>query len=177
MTVDDVLDEVLRNEGGYVNDPSDKGGETNWGVTKAVARANGYAGAMNDMPKATALAIYRSQYVEKPGFARVAAISPTIAAELVDTGVNMGPAVPSGFLQRALNGLNQGGADWPDIVADGKIGPATLNALTAFIKKRGTEGERRMLALLNALQGARYLSLAEASPSQEKFLFGWLGRI
>lgn len=177
MTIDDVLGEVLRNEGGYVNDPSDNGGETNWGVTKAVARANGYTGAMKDMPKATALAVYRSQYVEKPGFARVAAISPTIAAELVDTGVNMGPAVSSGFLQRALNGLNQRGADWPDIVADGRIGPATLNALSAFIKKRGAEGERRLVALLNALQGARYLSLAEASPSQEKFLFGWLGRL
>jgi lysozyme family protein len=175
--IDDILANVLKAEGGYVNDPSDKGGETNWGITKAVARTAGYQGAMKDLPKAIALEIYRGQYVIKPGFGLIANISPAIAAELVDTGVNMGPAVPSGFLQRALNALNQQGADYPDIVADGRIGAATVGALKAFLAKRGAEGERRLLALLNALQGARYLSLAEGSPSQERFMYGWLDRV
>lgn len=177
MTIDDILADVLKNEGGYVNDPSDRGGETNWGVTANVARVNGYTGPMRDMPRSKALDIYRTQYVVKPGFAAIAELSPAIAAELVDTGVNMGPAVPSGFLQRSLNALNQQGADFKDIVADGKIGPATVNALRLYLAKRGKEGEARLLKLLNALQGARYLSLAEGSPSQEKFMFGWLGRI
>lgn len=177
MTIDDILENVLKNEGGYVNDPSDRGGETNWGITLNTARVNGYAGNMRDMPRSRALEIYRKQYVVKPGFDDIATLSPAIAAELVDTGVNMGPAVPSGFLQRALNALNQQQADYRDIVADGRVGPATVNALRAYLAKRGKEGERRLLALLNALQGARYLSLAEGSPSQEKFMFGWLGRI
>lgn len=175
--IDAILETVLRNEGGYVNDPSDRGGETNWGITLNVARTNGYGGAMKDMPRDKALDIYRTQYVVKPGFAAIAEVSPLIAAELVDTGVNMGPAVPSGFLQRSLNALNQQGADYKDIVADGKIGPATVAALRAYIAKRGKEGEKRLLALLNALQGARYLSLAEGSPSQERFMYGWLDRI
>lgn len=177
MTIDDILENVLKAEGGYVNDHSDRGGETNWGVTLNVARVNGYSGPMRDMPRSKALEIYRSQYVEKPGFALIAEVSPSIAAELVDTGVNMGPAVPSGFLQRSLNALNQQQADYRDIVADGRVGPATVNALKAYLAKRGKEGERRLLALLNALQGARYLSLAEGSPSQERFMFGWLDRI
>ena len=177
MTIDDILENVLKAEGGWVHDPADRGGETNWGVTLNVARANGYAGPMRDMPRSKALEIYRKQYVEKPGFALVAEVSPLIAAELVDTGVNMGPAVPSGFLQRSLNALNQQQADYRDIVADGRVGPATVNALRAYMAKRAKEGERRLLALLNALQGARYLSLAEGSPSQERFMFGWLDRI
>ncbi|MEG1325710.1 MAG: glycosyl hydrolase 108 family protein, partial [Janthinobacterium sp.] len=52
-----VINAILRAEGGYVNDPLDAGGETNFGITVAVARANGYKGAMRDMPEAVARAI------------------------------------------------------------------------------------------------------------------------
>lgn len=172
MTIDDILAEVLRNEGGYVNDPRDRGGETNWGITKAVARDNGYAGAMRDMPKATALDIYRKRYVDGPGFANVARVSPAVAAELVDTGVNMGPAVAGRFLQRALNLLTDGG-----LVVDGIVGPASIRRLTEFMQKRGLEGERRLLALLNAFQGTRYAELAEGRAANRAFIYGWLGRI
>ncbi len=176
-TIDSIIDDVIRAESGYVNDVNDRGGATRWGITEKVARANGYTGAMRDLPEAKAREIYRGQYVIAPGFGLVANVSPLIAAELVDTGVNMGPAIPSGFLQRALNALNRQQSDYPDIVADGKVGPATVRSLTAYLAKRGAEGERRLLALLNALQGHRYLSLAEGSPSQESFLYGWLGRV
>ena len=70
MTVDDILEHVLANEGGYVDDPRDAGGETMLGITKAVARANGYAGPMRDLTRAKALDIYRGQYVIAPGFGR-----------------------------------------------------------------------------------------------------------
>ena len=177
MTVDQIIDRILKAEGGYVNDPNDKGGETNHGITVAVARANGYKGPMRDMTQAQAREIYRGRYVIAPGFGLINNVSPTIAAELVDTGVNMGPAIPSGYLQRALNALNRRQQDYKDIVADGKVGPATVAALKAYLAKRGPDGERRLLALLNALQGARYLSIAENNPTQEAFMFGWLDRI
>jgi lysozyme family protein len=176
LMIDDVLEHVLRAEGGYVNDPNDAGGETNHGITIAVARANGFAGPMRDLPRSLALAIYRKRYVDDPGFAKVAAICPSIGAELVDTGVNMGPATAAMFLQRALNGLNRGGKDYPDIAADGRVGPGTLAALKAYRDRRGSEGERRLLILLNALQGARYLALAEGRAANESFLYGWLDR-
>lgn len=51
-----------------MNDPSDKGGETNYGITVATARANGYKGAMRDLPLQTAKDIYRNEYLVKPGF-------------------------------------------------------------------------------------------------------------
>jgi lysozyme family protein len=177
LTIDQVIDGVLVNEGGYVNDPRDAGGETNFGITIATARQQGYAGAMRDMPRDFAREIYRRQYVIAPGFDKIAAIDAAIGAELVDTGVNMGPAVAATFLQRALNGLNNQGRDFPDIVADGVAGRATRDSLSAFLAKRGPEGQRRLLALLNALQGARYLSLAEGRAANEAFLYGWLGRV
>ena len=57
-TIDDVIEEVLRREGGYVNDPSDAGGATNFGITQATARQNGYTGDMRALPRALAKEIY-----------------------------------------------------------------------------------------------------------------------
>lgn len=39
-----VIDGILSLEGGYVNNPADRGGATNWGITEATARAFGYKG-------------------------------------------------------------------------------------------------------------------------------------
>lgn len=177
MTIDDVIDGVLQREGGYVNDPRDAGGETNFGITLATARASGFAGAMRDLTRDQARVIYRKRYIEAPGFDKVATLSPAIAAELVDTGVNMGPAVAGRFLQRALNALNNQGRDYPDVTTDGVVGPGTRAALEAFLRRRGVEGERRLLRLLNALQGARYVELAEGRAANEAFMFGWLERV
>ena len=176
-TINAIIEEVLANEGGYVNDPRDAGGETNFGITIATARANGFTGPMKAMTRDFARGVYVKQYVEAPGFDKIAAISPSIGAELVDTGVNMGPKVAAQFLQRALNGLNNQGKDYADLLVDGSAGQKTRDALTAFLKKRGAEGERRLLMLLNALQGERYLSLCEGRAANEAFLFGWLARI
>ena len=172
MTLDDIIAGILVNEGGYVNDAADRGGETMYGITVATARQQGYTGPMRDLPRSFATEVYRRRYIIAPGFDKVAALSMPIAAELVDTGVNMGPVVAARFLQRSLNGLGDGG-----LVVDGHCGPATLAALKAFLDKRPVLGEKRLIALLNALQGARYLDLVEAKPGQKKFLFGWLGRI
>lgn len=176
-TINGIIEEVLAKEGGYVNDPRDRGGETNFGLTIATARANGYTGPMKAMTRDFAFGVYNKQYVVAPGFDKIAAISPSIGAELVDTGVNMGPKVAAQFLQRALNGLNNQGKDYADLLVDGSAGQKTREALTAFLKKRGVEGERRLLLLLNALQGERYLSLCEGRSANEAFLFGWLARI
>lgn len=173
-TIDDIIEAVLDAEGGYVNDARDPGGETNWGITIATARANGYAGAMRELPRELAVEIYRRRYVIGPEFDRIAAISGPIAAELVDTGVNMGPKVAGSFLQRALNALNNGGKDFADLVVDGATGARTRVALAAFLDKRGAEGERVLLAALNALQGERYISLGEARQANEAFVYGWL---
>ena len=174
MGVDSLIEGVIGREGGYSNHPADRGGETMWGITIGVARENGYHGPMKAMPRAVAKGIYLRRFVTKPGFGAVMALSEPIAEELVDTGVNMGPTVPSLFLQQALNGLNNRGKLYSDIVEDGDVGPATLNALRAYLKRRGADGEAVMLKALNCLQGARYIELAGKRTANETFLYGWL---
>jgi lysozyme family protein len=86
----------------------------------------------------------------------------------------MGPAIAAGFLQRALNALNRGASDFPDMKVDGRIGASTLGALDAFLARRGKAGETVLLKAVEALQGERYLHLAEQRPANEAFLYGWL---
>ncbi len=175
MNIDQLLDDLLAREGGYVNHPADRGGPTRFGISEAVARAHGYAGAMAELPREEATAIYRRLYWLRPRFDQVAVRSPRIAAETFDTGVNMGPAVATTFLQRALTALNRNGKDFADLVPDGRIGPRTLAALDGFLKVRGkAKGETVLLRALEALQGERYLRLAERRPANEAFLYGWL---
>ena len=174
ITIEDLLDDLLDREGGYVHHPADRGGPTCWGVTEAVARAAGYDGPMRRLPRETAAALYRRRYWDAPGFDRVATRAPALAAELFDTGVNMGPAVATGFLQRVLNALNRGASDWPDIAVDGRIGPATLAALGRFLTRREPVAEVVLTRACDALQGERYLRLAERRPANEAFLYGWL---
>ena len=170
-----LVDALIEREGGYVNHPADRGGPTCFGITEAVARAHGYGGAMRDLPQREAVAIYRRLYWLRPRFDQVAIRAPRLAAELFDTGANMGPAVAATFLQRALTALNRSGRDYPDLVPDGRIGESTLGALDAFSKVRGKAGaETVLLRAIEALQGERYLRLAERRPANEAFLYGWL---
>lgn len=169
-----VIDDILRAEGGYVNDPADKGGETNFGITVAVARANGYTGPMRTLPVTVARAIYLARYITGPKFDQVLAIHAGIGAELIDTGVNMGPRPAAEFLQRWLNGFNDTGTRYPVLTVDGRLGDQSLAALAAFIAWRGQDGASVMLRALNGLQAARYLDITEANKTQRRFLFGWL---
>jgi len=174
MSIESMIEATIGKEGGYSNHPSDKGGPTRWGITEAVARKYGYKGDMRSLPRETAVAIYRQKYAIDPGFAAVAQISPAIGEELFDTGVNMGPGVPALWLQEWLNVFNQQGRLYPDIKEDGDIGPATLAALRAFLKARGSEGERVMVRALNCSQGERYKMLSRARQANEDFTWGWL---
>lgn len=172
--IDTIIEGVLAREAGYVVHPSDRGGPTNWGITQTVARLNGYAGDMRAMPAEVARQIYRRRYILEPRFDLVLAASVRIGEEVVDTGVNMGPAVAAVFLQRWLNGFNLRGRIYSDLFVDGRVGPVTAEALRAFVRHRGAEGEAVMVAALNSVQGGRYLEISERDANQEDFLYGWV---
>lgn len=80
--------------------------QTNWGVTQATARAHGYTGDMRNLTREQTLEILEADYWDGPRFDQVEAISPVIAAELCDTGVNMEPSVQVKWFQRWLNVFN-----------------------------------------------------------------------
>ena len=167
------INTVIGKEGGYSNDKHDSGGETMWGITADEARSHGYTGPMRDLPRDTAIAIYKADYWVGPGFDKLYAVSPTLAAKLLDTGINMGVGTGVKFLQRALNVLNQRGTQWPDLMVDGGLGQKTLDALAAFFKMRGKPAEAVMLFMLCAQQSVRYIEIAEKNPTQEDFEYGW----
>jgi lysozyme family protein len=169
--------QTLGIEGGYSDHPSDPGGATSWGITEDVARRDGYVGDMRALPKSRALDIYRRLYWDRVGLQWVATVDPLVALECFDTGVNMGVDVAVRFLQRVLNVLNRGGRDYADLVVDGRAGPATAKALAALLRLRGSEGRDRLLAYLNALQGARYIEISEARGANEDFTYGWGARL
>jgi len=173
-SINDIIGDVIAAEGGIVNNPSDPGGATNFGITQSVARGHGYKGDMRDLPESLARAIYYEDYVVKPGFDKVLILSAQIAAELVDTGVNMGPAVAAKFLQRSLNAFNTEGKLFTDLIVDGQIGNATINALAAYMKVRKEKAIDVLLKALNCLQGARYIELSESNKKLRSFTFGWL---
>lgn len=173
MYLDIYIKALIEREGGFSNHPADKGGPTMYGVTEQVARAFGYYGQMSALPEQTAVTIYKQRYWENPHFDKVNEHSPVIAEELLDTGVNMGVSIASKFLQRALNTLNAEGKHYPDIVVDGAIGQMTIASLRAFLAQRGANGHVVLVRMLNALQGSRYIEIAEAKPNQEAFIYGW----
>ncbi|HDS6520211.1 TPA: glycoside hydrolase family 108 protein [Klebsiella oxytoca] len=174
MTKEDIFNSILGKEGGYVNNPNDKGGPTNWGITQAVARAHGYSGDMRDLTRQQALDILSADYWYGPRFDLVATVSTSIATELCDTGVNMGPSVQVKWFQRWLNVFNNQQKLYPDLIADGQIGPRSINALKSYLNTRGKEGEEVLLRALNCSQGQRYLELAEQRPANESFVYGWV---
>ena len=156
---------------GYVEDPSDPGGQTNYGVTLATARASGYRGEMKDIPYYLVKSIYRKGYWDALHGDDIP--DQSIAQEMFDTAVNMGLAAPITFLQRTLNVLNGGGTKYPDVKVDGVMGAATLSALIAAL----AVAPWYALALhraLDSLQAVRYIELAELNPKLERFVPGWL---
>ena len=112
MNFDECFTKLLGNEGGYT---VDNGGPTNWGVTEAVARQNGYTGDMRDFTQEQAKAIYKKSYWDAISADKLPA---DIRFHVFDAAVNSGVAQAIRWLQRAV------GAE-----ADGVIGPATLGAI------------------------------------------------
>ena len=173
MNIIDTITALIQREGGYSNNPDDKGGETIWGITIATAKAFGYTGDMASMTQQTARDIYAQRYWRQPRFDDVALVSAPVAEEMLGTGVNMGTGTAGKFLQRALNVLNQGDKTYPNVSIDGAVGSMTLAALKAFLAARGKAGETVLVRMLNAQQSVRYIELAEANSTQESFEYGW----
>lgn len=166
-----IIAAVFAVEGGYSNNPKDPGGETNHGITKAVAVEHGYTGPMRDLPKTKAEEIYYEDYIRKPGFVGVIEVSPAVGEKLVDGGVNTGTSRPSRWFQIALNSLNRGGQDYPAILVDGKVGPGTVNAYKSLQRVRGKVLACEMtIKLIDAQQAVYYMNLTNLNT----FTPGWI---
>lgn len=169
MSFDAAFARTVGVEGGYSNNPADRGGPTKYGITEKIARVHGYQGNMQDLTIDAAKAIYRKTYWDMPSFGDIDAISADMSSELFDTSVNMGIQTAARFFQRALNVFNQRGALYPDVPIDGKFGPQTLAAFKSYAERRGIDV---LIGAMHGLKIAKYISIAEQDETQETFVYG-----
>lgn len=160
--IDLMLEQVLKSEGGYVNNPKDKGGETKYGITAAVARANGYKGSMKSLPKQTAVDIYKRQYWTD---ACNKINSDKVAFIVLDMNINHGIKNSNKILQKALNSLGA------RLVVDGIAGSKTIKA-TNDCGSKLLGGNRLLLALT-----AERLNFYTSISTFNTFGKGWIRRV
>lgn len=110
-----ALKRVLEHEGGYVNNPKDPGGETNFGITKSTARSYGYNGSMKTIPMDVVERIYKAMYWDAMSCDN---FEFAIAFHMFDAAVNHGLLNARKILQRAVG-----------VKDDGMIGPVSLAAI------------------------------------------------
>lgn len=174
---------TMAHEGGYANNPADTGGETWKGIARKKhpdwpgwtlidkAKHGDFPANLNSVPN---LQYFVEQFykVKFWDYLKLDQINnQKIANELFDTSVNMGQGIAALFLQRSLNVSNRNGKDYPDLQVDGAIGAITVNAVNNHPRPD------QLFKLINTLQGARYIGICEANPTQEIFLTSWLSRV
>lgn len=178
---------VLKHEGGYANDPVDRGGETyrgvarrfhaDWAGWKRIDGLRGKPGFPNSLDSDNTLQKLVAEFYRKNYWAPVQGdklSDDALAQELFDTAVNMGVRRAVRFFQEALNLLNRNQKNYDDLVADGWLGAKSLAALNVLLV--ADKNPRYLIKLMNALQAAHYVEIMRNDPTQERFARGWLNR-
>lgn len=191
MSFDAAFSATMKHEGYGVrtNDPVDPGGDTysgisrqNWPSWEGWALLNQIANGRKDLIPALAIAVevfYRVNFWDRLQGDKILSMSAPVAHELFDTSVNCGVSKGVSILQEALNLLNNNKRIYPDLIVDGDLGARTMETLRIYLASRPPTkeaAERRLLKVMNCLQGAHYVKLMRAHPEREKYR-GWFDRI
>lgn len=160
------IGELLQTEGGYVNDPSDSGGETNFGITIAVARENGYTGSMKAMPVEVAKKIYKKIFWDSLKLDEFK--SQQLAEVLCDMSVNAGVGKGKEVMQKMINYMT-----FDNIVVDKIIGNGTMGKIALIDTKEEME---EAVLLAGAMFARHHLECMDRAEKNEKYGLGWLRR-
>ncbi len=163
-TVRQIAEDIVAREGGFVNDPDDPGGATNYGVTIGTMRALRHdvtgdgqidEADVRGLTRSEAVDIFIRHYFERPGLGR---LPPEVQPALFDMYVNAGANAVK-LLQRMLtrNGY--------PCSADGIIGPATMAAALAM----AALGPGQVNIAYGIARRNYYYSLADARPTSRKY--------
>ncbi|MEM8788847.1 MAG: holin-associated N-acetylmuramidase [Pseudomonadota bacterium] len=178
QSVDAIAQAIVAREGGYVNDPDDPGGATNFGVTIHTMRRLGLdldsdgdidAADVRRLTRAQAVEIFKRHYFAKPGIDRLPA---RLQASVFDMYVNAG-AHAVRILQRVLAEFDE------PVTVDGILGPRTAAATAlAYRKAPGHLVDAYGIARRNY-----YYALADRRPASRKYARrrdggkgGWIAR-
>jgi lysozyme family protein len=178
-------------EGGYSNDPDDRGGETwrgiarnfwpQWEGWKIVDHFKTIYSAKQNFVDALKNDLQLDQFVKefyKQNFYDVFegdACPAIIADELYDIAINCGVPTCIKYLQRACNLLNRNSHPdfYRDVEVDGKFGANTKHVLVMCLIKNG---EKLLYNVLNCFQGMHYIGAMEGRATNEKYI-GWFSRV
>lgn len=185
---DSAYDETMRHEGGYANDPHDKGGETYCGISrrwhpswsgwrivdacKVKNKANLQALYAEPNLKRLVRSFYRAEFWDKLRGDEIDGLKSAIAKELFDSAINVDPIDAVKFLQTALNMLGEvnGRSLYRALKVDGKIGPATSEALTLCLRSACNAD----LLILRCMNGEQYIHYKN-NPQHKRYR-GWFAR-
>ena len=149
---EEIINKVLEHEGGYVNDPTDLGGETKYGITKRF-----YPDIdIKNLTIEKAKEIYKRDYWDKN---RIEEVPRELWYIYFDMCVNMGRRTAVKILQRAANSSGH------RLEVDGGMGPVTVKGLQNISVDR-----------VRAFRIKYYVDLINSKPEQEKFYYGWFRR-
>ena len=170
-TFDKIHQFVSGWEGGYVDDPADKGGATNHGISlkflqglpdeEADINHDGVVDKrdIRALTKQDAKAMLKQYFWDDLRLQTLSLMKPRLAAACYNFGMNMGVATMRKLAQAAAG-----------TVVDGKWGP---NTWRAFFEADDAASALKMCRLARE----RYERIALNNPSQRKFLKGWLNRV
>lgn len=174
-----LLEYIFLVEGGYFNHPNDPGGETMYGIIKTEARANGYNGAMRDLPREVACEIYLRKYWKNNGLMKIESF--IVGLCIFDFFVNSGSRGAT-IAQETVNAIytNRTGsvqfgksvdaAGLKPIAVDGQMGDKTfeaINKIPPFV----------FISIYNVLQEDKYEDLMRNNSKLRSFDKGWENRI
>jgi len=166
--VNDMIEDILRREGGYVDHPADRGGPTKFGVTLKTYGAwlgrTVSAADVQGMTEAEAREIYACNYYHTP---RIDTLPEAIQPFAFDCAINHGPRNAIKLLQRTVNTAGFGPCD-----VDGALGPDTRLRLAEADSAMGSF----FLSALVHERLALYEAIVARDPSQAAFLKGWCRR-
>jgi lysozyme family protein len=146
------IEVVLRNEGGYVNNPDDPAGETNMGITKARYPELD----IKNITRNQAIEIYFKDYWKPMNLLDI--YDENLVLQIFDMGVNAGKRSAIKMAQRIV-----------EAEPDGIIGPETLGLVNNY------EGD--LVDLYRQERKKYYFTLARRKPQMQVFLKGWIRRI
>ncbi|HEC0099274.1 TPA: hypothetical protein R1Q18_005442, partial [Klebsiella pneumoniae] len=164
---------ILQHEGGYVNDPNDRGGETNMGITIATWRAyapsdlgiEATTNTLRNMTKEQAEIIYYNHYWEPKGFCKLETIK--IALMLYDWTITSGRAVTQ--VRKMLhNEYNI------NLVVSNTMDDDMIHCINAI------EDQEQLLSRIAEVRKEYYrsLTITNGEPNtQVRFLTGWINRV